>query len=90
MCPRCPEISLRRIDTDNDAQKMWLAASRFGYIGIFFGVAIVIGFLAGRWLDRRFGCEPWLASIGVLVGVAASFKELIQLARRYQKEQDQT
>ena len=71
-----------------DARAMWREASRFSYIGIFFGVAIVLGYAAGQLLGRRFGHASLFMTLGILVGVAASFKELIQLARRYQREQE--
>jgi ATP synthase protein I len=67
---------------------MWLQASKFGYLGIFFGVAITIGYLVGSWLDRKFGAEPWLTIVWILVGVAAGFRELIRVSRQYQKEQE--
>jgi len=66
---------------------MWLAASKVSYIGIFFGVAICIGFFAGRWLDGRFHTAPWLSVVGLLIGVASGFRELIRIARRVEKEQ---
>ena len=73
--------------TDPDARKMWFAASKVSYLGIFFGVAICIGFFGGRWLDDRLHTRPWLSIVGLLVGVASGFRELYRLARRYQREQ---
>ena len=66
---------------------MLLAASKFGYLGIFFGVAVCIGFFFGRWLDGKFQTQPWLSFAGLLVGIAAGFRELFRIARQYQKEQ---
>ena len=65
---------------------MWRTASRFSYVGIFFGVAIVIGFLGGRWLERRIGGAPWVSLAGVLLGVATGFRELIRAARAYTRQ----
>ena len=67
---------------------MWLAATQLGYIGIFFGVAIVIGSWIGRWADSRLGSQPWLTMAGLLLGVATGFRELIRIARRYQREEE--
>ena len=75
-------------DAGTDARAMWREASRFSYLGIFFGVAIVLGYAAGQFLGRRFGHASLFMTLGILVGVAASFKELIQLSRRYQREQE--
>ena len=78
--------------TDNglagrDARKMWLAASRVSYIGIFFGVAICIGYFFGRWLDGRWHTAPWLSLVGLLIGIAAGFRELVRIAMRFQRDE---
>ena len=67
---------------------MWFAASRLSYIGIFFGVAICIGYFAGHWVDGRFHTQPWLGVVGLLVGAASAFRELIRITRQFQKMQD--
>jgi hypothetical protein len=61
---------------------MLQAASRYSYIGIFFGVAIALGFFAGHWADRRWHTDPWLGLLGLLVGVASGFRELYRLSKR--------
>jgi F0F1-type ATP synthase assembly protein I len=61
-------------------------ASRFSYVGIFFGVSIVIGFAAGRYIERHWGGAPWVSLAGVLVGVAAGFRELVRVARAYARD----
>ena len=38
---------------------------------------ILLGFLAGRWLDSRFGTQVW-TPILFLVGVAAGFREMFR------------
>jgi hypothetical protein len=43
---------------------MWTEALGLSYLGIFFGVAIVIGYLGGSWADRRFHTVPWLSIAG--------------------------
>ncbi len=65
---------------------MWRTASRFSYVGIFFGVAIVTGWLAGHWAERRWGGAPWVSLVGVLFGTAAGFRELVRIARAYGRD----
>ncbi len=76
--------------TDGDVKtKMYFQSLRYSYIGLFFGVAVILGFAVGSWLDRRFGTGSWLTMAGVLFGVASGFNELIRLARKYQRELSQ-
>lgn len=44
--------------------------------GFQFAGAIILFLFVGRWLDSRFGTEPWLLLIGVLVGAVAGFASL--------------
>jgi ATP synthase protein I len=60
---------------------MWRSAAQFSYVGIFFGVAVVIGWLGGRWLEKKVGGAPWVSLAGVLFGVAAGFRELYRIAK---------
>lgn len=39
---------------------------------------IALGYLAGAWLDRRLGTDPWLAVAGVVLGAAAGFHSLVR------------
>ena len=51
-------------------------------IGIQFAVSIIVGALAGWWLDGRLGTEPWLMILGVVLGSAAAYRDLYLLSRR--------
>ncbi|HNN91013.1 MAG TPA: AtpZ/AtpI family protein [Pseudomonadota bacterium] len=65
---------------------MYFQSLRYSYIGLFFGVAVVLGYAVGSALDRRFHTGSWCTLGGVLFGVASGFNELLRMARRYQKE----
>ena len=60
---------------------MWRKASQLSYVGIFFGVAVVLGWLGGRWIEKRWGGAPWVSLVGVLFGVASGFRELYRIAK---------
>lgn len=62
--------------------------ARVGGVGIELAVATTIGFLGGRWLDGKLGTAPWLSLVGLLLGVAAGFRNLIEIARKAQREAD--
>jgi ATP synthase protein I len=61
--------------------------SRFSYLGIFFGVAIALGLALGHWLDKRWHTEPWLGIVGLLIGVAAGFRELYRVSKEALREE---
>lgn len=52
-------------------------------LGLEMGVAVVIGYLAGSWLDERLATEPYLTLVFMGLGVAAAFKALWRTARRH-------
>jgi len=45
-------------------------------VGLQFAASILLFLFAGRWLDGRFGTEPWLLLLGVFVGAGAGFYAL--------------
>lgn len=45
-------------------------------VGLQFAGAILLFLFLGRWLDQRFGTEPWLLLVGVLVGAVGGFASL--------------
>jgi F0F1-type ATP synthase assembly protein I len=72
---------------DPDAKKLLQTAGNYSYIGIFLGVAILLGYLGGAWLDKRFHTQPWLTLAGLAVGIASGARELYRLARRGMKDE---
>src|SRR5262245_12064601 len=58
------------------------AALRLASVGIELAISIVIGLLGGRWLDGKLGTDPYLMIVGLLLGVFAGFRSLIQSARK--------
>jgi ATP synthase protein I len=56
-------------------------------IGISLVVATFMGLGAGYWLDKQLGTSPWLLIIGLLIGIAAGFKNIFVIVDRVEKEQ---
>ena len=46
-------------------------------LGIASLLALYLGYLFGRWVDRLLGTAPFGMFVGVLLGVGASFKMII-------------
>ena len=51
-------------------------------VGTVLVAGIVLGWFAGRWLDRRAGTEPWGVVIGVVLGSVAGFVELFRIVKK--------
>ena len=72
---------------DPDSKKMLAAASKYSSLGIFFGLAIVLGYFGGRWLDGKWNTTPWLSMVGLFIGIAAGFRELYRMAKSGMKDE---
>jgi ATP synthase protein I len=53
--------------------------------GIGFGLAIptALGAFLGYWLDNRWHTLPWLTMVGLFLGLAAGFMEMMTLLKRF-------
>lgn len=47
--------------------------------------SVLVGFLAGLFLDRRFGTSPWLTILLLLLGLIAGGREVYRFVKRSQK-----
>jgi ATP synthase protein I len=52
-------------------------------LGLRLAVPILIGVVAGAWLDGLLHTAPWLLFVGVLVGVGTAFYALFDVSRTY-------
>ena len=57
-------------------------------VGIQFPVAMGIGYVWGRAMDRWFGTWPWLTLAFFLFGTAAGFVNLFRMTSRAAREED--
>ena len=65
---------------------MWRIAGFTGAVGIEIAAAIIIGYLGGRFLDRKLGTEPWISYAGLLAGIGAAIKALVRVTRDYRRD----
>jgi ATP synthase protein I len=57
--------------------RRWLKEmAYFSSIGLQLALSIFIGLFAGIYLDRRFDTSPWLTLVGLLMGIAAGFRNI--------------
>lgn len=64
---------------------MMRVALRFSAVGIEMGVAVLLGYGAGWWLDRKFDTKPYLMLVMLLLGIAAGFLAIYRVAREMKK-----
>ena len=59
---------------------MWAVALRYSTVGLEFGIAVVVGYGIGWWLDKRFDTAPILTLVMLLFGIGAGFMSLVRVA----------
>ena len=57
-------------------------------LGLQLAVSVVLMFFVGRWLDMKFGTEPWLMIAGLVLGATAGFINFFKTAIALGKQQD--
>ena len=55
-------------------------------IPFFIGVAPIIGWWLGKWVDGKAGTDWIFQAIGVALGIAAAIRETIRMVRRAQRD----
>lgn len=74
---------------DKETKQTAIQMARVSSIGIAMVIALFGCFYLGRWLDRQLGTEPYLTLLFLLIGIAAGFRNMYLLIKRYIKETDQ-
>ena len=75
--PQTPKPDQER----SDKKTFWLQFARYSQLGVALPATVVVGWLIGAALDRRFH-TAWLYLAGILLGIAAGFIELIRSVLR--------
>jgi len=58
------------------------ATGSYATVGLEIVFSIVFGFLLGRWLDGKFGTEPYLLYLGVVLGLVTAVRFVWRAAMR--------
>ncbi len=56
-------------------------------IGLSLVIPPVLGYFAGRWLDGRFGTDPILSMVGLIVGIVLGFVEMVHILQQIEREE---
>jgi len=69
----------------------WIAALRLTGVGFFIGGSIVLGVLAGLWLDNKLNTEPVFILLGLGMGIMVAgfgvYQMLLPLLRNKQDKE---
>jgi len=60
------------MDAKNKNEKSWSVVSLAWELGFTIAIPIVILALAGRFLDKKLGTDPWLILTGVILSIVIS------------------
>ena len=63
-------LKVRNVDV---VMRRWVAALRLVGVGFFVGGSIVLGVVAGMWLDTRLNSGPIWVIVGLLLGLVVAF-----------------
>lgn len=72
-----------------DSRHYYRTVAELASIPLMLGVAVVIGWWLGRWVDRRVHTTWIFQAIGIAIGMAAGIRETVTLVRRASKELDE-
>ncbi|MCP4198349.1 MAG: AtpZ/AtpI family protein [Proteobacteria bacterium] len=65
---------------------MFKQGSRYLGVGLEMGIAVFVGIWGGRYLDEKFDTEPFFFWFGMVIGIGAAAKAIIDAAKSAQKE----
>lgn len=60
-----------------------LAALGLLGVGFYISGVIILGVLAGRWLDDKLGSEPFWLVVGLVLGLAGAFYGVYAMLRPF-------
>lgn len=59
------------------------AMAMLSSMGVAMLLTSLLGIGVGYYLDKKFGTEPWLMLIFLILGIAAGFKNMFTILKRY-------
>lgn len=58
--------------------RAWADLVRLSSVGLVLAICVGLGAGLGVWLDNRWGTNPWMTVVGVGLGSAAGFVQLVR------------
>ncbi len=57
----------------------YIAYGIYGVVGIQLAASVLAGLFLGNYIDKKIGTLPWLTVVGLLLGTAGGFYNLIKI-----------
>lgn len=75
-------MNLRKPDSNRGPDRYLQQVGLLAVIPALLLVAPGIGYLAGKWADDKFGTDPYLVILGIVLGFGAAGVEIYKLAKK--------
>lgn len=59
----------KKLKENSDVTKKWQLVSIASELGFIIALPLVALGFAGKWLDNKFGTEPWITLAGILLAI---------------------
>ena len=82
---RRKKLAYKKSKKEDEKYKQLRNYGALSGIGVLFFSSVVVGYLLGNFLDKKFGTEPWCVVIFVTLGSVAAFIEMLKLVKSTEK-----
>jgi ATP synthase protein I len=65
----------------------WRSLGMLATVGLTFVVATAGATIVGYYVDRSAGTSPWFTLIGLLIGIAAGFRDLFRSIKKAERQE---
>jgi ATP synthase protein I len=63
----------------SDRDSFLIAFGVYGAVGFQLVASFLIGVFVGQWLDKKWGTDPWMMFLGLILGAGGGFYNLFRL-----------
>ena len=74
---------LSRVGNIEAGMRKWLAALGLTGVGFFIAGSIILGVVAGHWLDSKLNSEPIWTIVGLILGIVVAFYGVYIMVRPF-------
>ena len=80
------DLHRKHVDPTARATKRGFDMLSASSVGLEMGLSVLIGILAGYWLDQHFHTTPWLMLLFLVLGLVAGFRGVMRALRKADRQ----